>query len=131
MVSTYNCRGAINGIIVQNNPVNRVDPDGLAAIWIPEGADKADYDPSNLVNPIGVAANAGKNLCKSIGKIANKFRRSKKEINKAIHEVKDELPKGKIKNPDVEVDLNTGEVYPKVPGGGVGDSIGNINDHLK
>ncbi len=28
-MSTYNCRGAINGIIVQNNPVNFVDPDGL------------------------------------------------------------------------------------------------------
>ncbi len=29
MVSTYNCRGAINGIIVQNNPVNWIDPEGL------------------------------------------------------------------------------------------------------
>ncbi len=29
-MSTYNCRGAINGIIVQNNPVNFVDPLGLA-----------------------------------------------------------------------------------------------------
>ncbi len=28
-MSTYNCRGAINGIIVQNNPVNFIDPDGL------------------------------------------------------------------------------------------------------
>ncbi len=28
-MSTYNCRGAINGIIVQNNPVNRIDPLGL------------------------------------------------------------------------------------------------------
>ncbi len=28
-MSTYNCRGAINGIIVQNNPVNRIDPSGL------------------------------------------------------------------------------------------------------
>ncbi len=28
-MSTYNCRGAINGIIVQNNPVNFVDPFGL------------------------------------------------------------------------------------------------------
>ncbi len=27
-MSTYNCRGAINGIIVQNNPVNWIDPDG-------------------------------------------------------------------------------------------------------
>ncbi len=28
-MSTYNCRGAINGIIVQNNPVNFIDPFGL------------------------------------------------------------------------------------------------------
>ncbi len=28
-MSTYNCRGAINGIIVQDNPVNWIDPDGL------------------------------------------------------------------------------------------------------
>ncbi|MCP5005045.1 MAG: hypothetical protein GY941_14090 [Planctomycetes bacterium] len=28
-MSTYNCRGAINGIIVQNNPVNFIDPSGL------------------------------------------------------------------------------------------------------
>ncbi len=28
-MSTYNCRGAINGIIVQNNPVNWIDPEGL------------------------------------------------------------------------------------------------------
>jgi len=41
------------------------------------------------------------------------------------------LPKGKERNPDVEVDLNTGEIYPKVPDGGIGDSIGNIYDHLK
>ncbi len=27
-MSTYNCRGAINGIIVQNNPVNFIDPEG-------------------------------------------------------------------------------------------------------
>ncbi|MCP4265355.1 MAG: hypothetical protein GY777_07245 [Candidatus Brocadiaceae bacterium] len=90
--------------------------------------DYANFDPSDMIFPLGAIE---RNLCKSIGKIANKFRRSKKEIEKAIHEVKDELPKGKIRNPDVDVDLNTGEVYPKVSGGGVGDSIGNINDHLK
>ncbi len=31
-MSTYNCRGAINGIIVQNNPVNFIDPDGLFSL---------------------------------------------------------------------------------------------------
>ncbi len=41
MVSTYNCRGAINGIIVQNNPVNFVDPDGELAYAIPLAAIRA------------------------------------------------------------------------------------------
>ncbi|MCP4252690.1 MAG: hypothetical protein GY775_04645 [Candidatus Scalindua sp.] len=31
-MSTYNCRGAINGIIVQNNPVNWIDPNGEWAV---------------------------------------------------------------------------------------------------
>ena len=40
-------------------------------------------------------------------------------VKDAIHEAKKHLPKGgPVKNPDVKVDLNTGEIYPKVPGGG-------------
>ncbi len=38
MVSTYNCRGSINGIIVQNNPVNWIDPEGLANTGIGRSA---------------------------------------------------------------------------------------------
>ncbi len=39
-MSTYNCRGAINGIIVQNNPVNFIDPEGESfwAPWVGLGA---------------------------------------------------------------------------------------------
>jgi hypothetical protein len=33
-------------------------------------------------------------------------------------------------NPDVRVDLDTGEVYPESQDGTVGDSIGNIEDQL-
>jgi len=35
---------------------------------------------------------------------------------------------GPNRNPDVAVDTKTGEIFPKLPGGGVGDSIGNIYD---
>jgi hypothetical protein len=68
-----------------------------------------------------------------IGKIATETGRSPKEIAKAIEAVKQQgLPKGTaIRNPDVRVDPRTGEVYPKTPDGGVGDSIGNIFEHLK
>jgi hypothetical protein len=37
---------------------------------------------------------------------------------------------GPKRNPDVTIDPKTGDVYPKVPGGGMGDCIGNIFDHL-
>jgi len=30
----------------------------------------------------------------------------------------------------VVVDTVTGEVYPQLPNGGIGDSIGNLNEYL-
>lgn len=67
----------------------------------------------------------------SIGKIAAAIGHTKKEVKQAIHKIKTNLKGGgPIRNPDVEVDLNTGEVYPKLPGGGRGDSIGNIGEFL-
>jgi hypothetical protein len=42
------------------------------------------------------------------------------------------LPKiGRLTNPDVAVDTATGEVYPINVNGELGDSIGNIYDHIK
>lgn len=41
------------------------------------------------------------------------------------------MPRGKVRNPNVEVDLDTGEIYPQTPGGGIGDSIGNIWEFLE
>jgi uncharacterized protein RhaS with RHS repeats len=64
-------------------------------------------------------------------KIADKTGYSPEEIKDAIHKVKKNLPRGgPVRNPDVNVDVNTGEVYPKDGQGGSGDSIGNIFDHL-
>ena len=63
--------------------------------------------------------------------IAERLRVSTREVKDAIHAVKTNLPRGgPICNPDVVVDAVTGEVFPQLPGGGVGDSIGNIFDYL-
>jgi hypothetical protein len=68
----------------------------------------------------------------SVSRIADIFKQSSKAIRRAIEQCKQAgLPKnGPIRNPDVVVDLTNGEVYPQLPGGGLGDSIGNINDFL-
>jgi RHS repeat-associated protein len=72
-----------------------------------------------------------KNLTKNVRKIAQKLGKSVREVKDAIHEVKTDMPRGgPVRNPDVLVDTETGEVYPQTPGGH-GDSIGNINDHLQ
>ncbi|MBO9569936.1 MAG: RHS repeat-associated core domain-containing protein, partial [Cellulomonas iranensis] len=66
-------------------------------------------------------------------KIANATGRSVREIKEAIHQVKRRMPRsGERRNPDVWVDVKTGEVYPKLPNGrAAGDSMGNIFDFLK
>ncbi len=51
-MSTYNCRGAINGIIVQNNPVNWIDPWGL----------QSNYDPGDAWVGVREAIEHGKEL---------------------------------------------------------------------
>jgi hypothetical protein len=56
-----------------------------------------------------------------------------REVKDAIHGVKDKgLGRGgPISNPDVRVHPRTGDVKPEIPGGGLGDSIGNIYDFLR
>lgn len=67
-----------------------------------------------------------------VGKVAEKLGRSVEEINKAIHKVKPKMGRGGgRKNPDVAINPKTGDVRPKTEAGGLGDSIGNIFDHLK
>lgn len=71
-------------------------------------------------------------LTKNTKKLANIFGCSEVEIKRAIHTVKrNGLPtSGYRRNPDVQIDPQTGEVYPEIESGGVGDSIGNILDYL-
>ncbi|WP_207650521.1 hypothetical protein, partial [Desulforamulus aeronauticus] len=80
-----------------------------------------------------VEDNDNKNLTDKPGKIAGKIGKSTAEVKDAIEKVKQGIKwrsGTKNRNPDVVVDTETGEVYPKTPGGGIGDSIGNIHDYL-
>ncbi len=52
-MSTYNCRGAINGIIVQNNPVNFIDPDGLD--WLDASANFAAGFGDQITSGFGLS----------------------------------------------------------------------------
>lgn len=91
--------------------------------FLNENAD-ANSAPSNPEPDAG-------NFSDKIGKIATALGATEKEVREALHKVKRNLKVGgKTKNPDMDVDLNTGEVYPKIPGGGRGDSIGNIWEYL-
>ena len=101
-------------------------PDGLPGIASPlppedplasEGAGNGGVD--------GPSANSSSN----VGQIAAATGLSAQVVRDRIHAAKSNLPRGtENRNPDVVVDLNDGEIYPIVSGGGHGDSIGNIYD---
>jgi len=65
-------------------------------------------------------------------RLADILGKKTREVKRAIEQCKqDNLPRnGPIRNPDVRIDPTTGEVFPKLPGGRIGDSIGNIFDFL-
>ena len=63
------------------------------------------------------------------GKIAAETGLTEKEVKDRIHDAKKNMPRGgDVRNPDVAVDLDTGEIHPKNKDGTYGDSIGNIFD---
>ncbi|WP_157407372.1 hypothetical protein [Actinomadura atramentaria] len=76
------------------------------------------------------------NLEGDLGEIARNYDdgdHSIREIRDAIHAVKNKAKwrgLGSNKNPDMVVDIRTGEVYPRTPKGISDDSIGNIGDFL-
>jgi hypothetical protein len=131
------------------NPISRIDPLGLAdsitdkiAAYIAQGNVQGlqDLIASEGLNPAQqAAAEAGleqlqilSRSTSSVAKLAQQFRRSADQVKRAIEQCKQAgLPKSTFRrNPDVVVDLTTGEVYPQVSTGGVGDSIGNLFDYL-
>jgi hypothetical protein len=65
-----------------------------------------------------------------LGKVADKLGKTKEQVEKAVHQVKRAMSRNAAKkNPDVMVNPKNGDVRPKTPDG-LGDSIGNIWDHL-
>ncbi|UGT64184.1 hypothetical protein [Nocardia asteroides] len=92
--------------------------------------DDGDINPGS---PSGTFTSAS--MTTKVGKIANHYGVPPAQVRDAIHEVKrygDWRGDGGNKNPDVVVDLESGEVYVKMPNGQPSeDSIGNIRDYLE
>lgn len=76
-----------------------------------------------------------KRCTKNPGKLAKQLNKTKKQIEEAIHVAKRKLQrfkgKGEKGNVDVTIDPTDGQVYPEIPGGGLGDAIDNIFDILE
>jgi hypothetical protein len=83
-------------------------------------------------SPVLVHNVCGPNATGNPGRIAKRFGLSVRDVKDLIHRVKRDMPRdGVQRNPDVIVDLDTGEVYIKLPDGSPShDSIGNILDGL-
>lgn len=136
---------------VDNNPLQWIDPLGLQKDSITASIESAiirgdtksiqNLVQSGILNPAQeTAARAGIRSIEVIGRTTNSTSRlaemigkRQREIKRAIEQCKqDNLPRGgPNRNPNVRVDPRTGEVYPELPSGRVGDSIGNIFDYLK
>jgi hypothetical protein len=74
-------------------------------------------------------------MMKGESRIARAMNLTRRQVADAIHAVKSQggwRGPGSMRNPDVFVDTDTGEVYPQLPGGeSADDSIGNILDYLE
>jgi RHS repeat-associated protein len=140
-------KGGINTYVYgYANPLANIDPTGLippspvialeeaiisgnveAIETLAAAGEISEADAAQAIAEIGIRNNS----TGSIKQLAGLFNRSQKAIEDAIHACKRSLPKSSdIKNPDVVVDKITGEVYPKLPNGRLGDSIGNIFEFL-
>jgi RHS repeat-associated protein len=135
---------------VVGDPVNWIDPEGLAKDSITAGIESAiirgdarylqGLIDSQGLNPAQMQlATQGIQSINIIGRtttstsrVAELLGRSNREIRTAIEQCKQRgLPRnGPLRNPDVRIDPRTGEVFPDLGGGRVGDSIGNIFDFL-
>jgi RHS repeat-associated protein len=138
---------------VASNPLSNSDPMGLigpqetsiqneieVAIATRNVSQLTNLIESGALSPTEQAlAEAGLNQVQilnnstaSVSRLAQLFNRTSNQIRTAIEQCKQAgLPRsGPVRNPDVVVDMTTGEVYPTTSSGGIGDSIGNISDYL-
>ncbi len=128
------------------SPVQSIDPRGLIppsdVVALEEAIATGNIDAIQMLVEEGAITQADaveaiaeiqirNNSTGNIKQLADLFRRNRQAIEDAIHQCKQHMPRSSpIRNPDVVVDKTTGEVYPKLPNGRLGDSIGNINDYL-
>jgi RHS repeat-associated protein len=115
---------------VANDPMRFADQWGLDVDSIHASA--SNPEAAEILGEVKAEQAALKKLAKDctkkVGKIADKMKRSNKQIKDAIHSVKH---KARLSdNPDVFVDTTTGNVHLETPGGNIGDIIGNILDFL-
>ena len=123
------------GMAVPKGILNAV---GIMGVGEAEGAYAAADEALQAARAAKAAKVAAKALEKrcinNAGKLADRLGKSRAEVNDAIHAVKKSLQRFKGKgmkgNVNVTIDPSTGEAYPIIPGGGLGDSIGNIFDYL-
>ncbi|MFE9325684.1 hypothetical protein ACIHDR_30710 [Nocardia sp. NPDC052278] len=108
---------------------------GLAAIiGMKATIDDPDSDDINGHNTAGGSFTTNSYTSK-VNKIASEYGVSPKEVKDAIHKIKAQgawRGDGNNRNPDVIIDLDTGEVHVQKPDGSPSeDSIGNIHDALE
>lgn len=102
-----------------------------ATVYIFQVATNHDYYALAGATPVLVHNADYGDLISRPGQIADQFGATAREVKDAIHQAKTNLPRGgPVRNPDVSVDPVSGEIYPQLPGGGFGDSIGNMWDLL-
>jgi hypothetical protein len=135
---------------VAGNPVMYVDPSGLvksdeaaiaSAIARGDVRQLTMLIESGALNPsqLQLATQGLRSIeimgrtTNSTSRVAEVLGRSNREVRAAVEQCKQQgLPRnGPIRNPDVRIDPRTGEVFPEVGSGRVGDSIGNIFDYLR
>ena len=135
---TYATLAIISWIVVDEvadaaGDVSEVLSSALPVLMSPPSDDTADETDQNG-NQTSEENNSDKDnrkLTDRTGKIAKETGNKVSDVESAIHEVKRKLPKtGSLRNPNVQIDLNTGEVYPEIDGRPADDSIGNIFDYL-
>ncbi|MEZ5253711.1 MAG: RICIN domain-containing protein [Microthrixaceae bacterium] len=106
--------GVDNDYTYVNDPINQSDLTGLRGV-------KKHKKPR-----VGSSKKIWKKDEKAIAKAIG---RPVKQVTDAIHDAKADLnPSGRRKNPDVEINIENGDIRVL---GGNGDVIGNLNDYLR
>ncbi|WP_157550001.1 RHS repeat domain-containing protein [Microbacterium sp. Leaf161] len=112
---------------VSNRPSSSVQPSSREMV---NGMQRSGrWMPSPSTTPQAPTAYPAGVWTGSEQRIARDWGRSVQDVKSAIHELKDELKyPGARKNPDVEVNIETGEVRIK---GGDGEPVGNLDDYFE